>query len=230
MIKHNSDSFVCWFCEKNLLNNRYVIKDNFAICLFCFEEKYSNHCFQCNQIIGIEMQGSIFKDKTWHNTCFNCSICNLSLINKKFAYQNNKLYCRHCFIDEFAQRCYRCNRSLEPGDKCIQYDKNLYHKSCFICNVCQKQLINENFRYRDQYIFCLSCYMNIIAIYCIKCHKAIANDGIVYHNHPFHQECFVCTHCSIPLGNQRYIEYNNDAYCSNCSSNLFIKTTNLTTQ
>ncbi|CAF0877894.1 unnamed protein product [Rotaria sordida] len=189
MIKHSSDSFVCWYCEKNLLNNRYVIKDNFAICLFCFEEKYSNRCFQCNQIIGIEMQGSTFKDKTWHNTCFNCSICNLSLINKKFAYQNEKLYCRHCFINEFAERCYRCNRSLEPGDKCIQYDKKLYHKSCF----------------------------------------AITNDGIVYHNHPFHNECFVCTYCSIPLGNQRYIEHNNDAYCSNCSPNLFIKRTNIIT-
>ena len=48
------DSFQCWFCEKNLLNNRYVIQENFAICLSCFEEKYSPHCVQCNQIIGIE--------------------------------------------------------------------------------------------------------------------------------------------------------------------------------
>ncbi|CAF3962542.1 unnamed protein product [Rotaria magnacalcarata] len=219
----SSDSFVCWYCEKNLLDNRYVIQDNFAICLNCFEEKYSNHCFQCNEIIGIEMEGSRFEDKTWHHKCFNCSICKLSLINKKFAYRNENLYCRHCFIDEFLERCYRCNRSLEPGEKCTQYDKQLYHKSCFVCNVCQEPLVNGNFRCRDHYFICRSCHIRLMAICCIKCHKAIENDGVVYHNHPFHSECFVCTNCTSPLGNQRYIEYNNDAYCSKCSSSLFIK-------
>jgi formylmethanofuran dehydrogenase subunit E len=132
MTKNLSESFLCWYCEKNLTDNRYVIKDGFAVCLSCFEEKYSNHCFKCNQIIGIEtqvklhinkflfiflIQGSLFQDKTWHNTCFTCSICNTSLLNKKFAYRNEKLYCRHCFIIEFAERCYRCNRPLEPSRK-----------------------------------------------------------------------------------------------------------------
>lgn len=56
MIKQISDSFQCWYCEKNLINNRYVIKNNFAICLNCFDEKYSNYCFQCNEIISIETQ------------------------------------------------------------------------------------------------------------------------------------------------------------------------------
>lgn len=56
MIKNLSNSFICWYCEKNLTDNRYVIKDGFAVCLSCFEEKYSNLCFKCNQIIGIETQ------------------------------------------------------------------------------------------------------------------------------------------------------------------------------
>lgn len=55
-----TDLFQCWYCEKNLKNIRYVIKDNFAICLNCFEEKYSNYCFQCNRIIGIEMQVRLY--------------------------------------------------------------------------------------------------------------------------------------------------------------------------
>jgi hypothetical protein len=63
MIKQSSNSFVCWYCEKNLSDNRYVIQDNFAICLNCFEEKYSNHCFQCNEIIGIEMEVTICKNR-----------------------------------------------------------------------------------------------------------------------------------------------------------------------
>ncbi len=60
MSKYILDSFQCWYCEKNLINNRYIIKDGFAICLLCFEEKYSNYCFKCNQIITIEMQVRIY--------------------------------------------------------------------------------------------------------------------------------------------------------------------------
>ena len=56
MTKHSSDSFICWYCEKSLENDRYVIQDSFASCLSCFEEKYSKRCFHCNQIIGIEVQ------------------------------------------------------------------------------------------------------------------------------------------------------------------------------
>ena len=56
MTKNESNSFLCWFCEKNLTDHRYIIKDGFAVCLTCFEEKYANHCFQCHEIISIDMQ------------------------------------------------------------------------------------------------------------------------------------------------------------------------------
>ncbi|CAF1296940.1 unnamed protein product [Adineta steineri] len=228
MTENISNSFLCWYCEKNLTDNRYVIRDGFAVCLSCFEEKYSNYCFKCKEIIGIETQGCIFQDITWHNTCFNCSICNKSLINDKFAYRNEKLYCRHCFIIEYAERCYRCNQTLEPGEKCTEYDKKFYHQSCFICNGCQQSLSNVDFRCRDQYFLCISCYMHLVAIYCIKCHKAIVSDGVLYRNHPFHNECFLCTNCSTSLRNQRFAEHNGDAYCSVCFASLFSNQTNTT--
>jgi len=60
MNKSISDSFQCWYCEKSLINNRYVIKDGFAVCLYCFEDKYSYYCYKCNEIIGIEMQVRIY--------------------------------------------------------------------------------------------------------------------------------------------------------------------------
>ncbi len=56
MTKDISNSFQCWYCEKSLVDHRYVIQENFAVCLNCFEEKFSNHCCQCKQIIGIEIQ------------------------------------------------------------------------------------------------------------------------------------------------------------------------------
>jgi hypothetical protein len=55
MTKDLSNSFQCWFCEKSLVDNRYVIQENFAICLSCFEEKYSHRCCQCHELIRIEM-------------------------------------------------------------------------------------------------------------------------------------------------------------------------------
>ncbi len=57
------------------------------------------------------------------------------------------------------------------GNQCIEYDRKLYHKSCFVCHACQKVITNLDFRRRDQYFLCLSCHLHLLAIYCIKCHK-----------------------------------------------------------
>ena len=49
-------AFLCWFCEKNLTDHRYVIQGHFAVCLQCYDEKYSQICANCHEEIGIEIQ------------------------------------------------------------------------------------------------------------------------------------------------------------------------------
>ena len=52
----NHSSFLCWFCETNLSDRRYTIRDGFAVCLNCYEDKYGAVCRECQQRILIEMQ------------------------------------------------------------------------------------------------------------------------------------------------------------------------------
>ena len=137
------------------------------------------------------LQGKIFQEKIWHETCFNCSRCGVPLIDQIFAYENEQFFCRICLIEQFARRCSRCNRSIEPSfdewigpektlqfefvffsdDKCLRYEKQFYHQSCFVCNACQQTLMINDFRRRDQSLFCPSCYLAMFGIYCIKCHQ-----------------------------------------------------------
>lgn len=58
----------------------------------------------------------------------------------------------------------------------ITFRDQPWHKECFLCSGCRKELCEEEFMSRDDYPFCLDCYNHLYAKKCAACTKPITGE------------------------------------------------------
>lgn len=57
-----------------------------------------------------------YKDKHWHEACFLCQMCRISLVDKQFGSKSDKIYCGNCYDSQFASRCDGCGEVFRAGE------------------------------------------------------------------------------------------------------------------
>lgn len=135
----HSGHFCCWNCDESLTGQRYVLRDEHPYCIKCYESVFANTCEECNTIIGIDSkvrkvdeafkialinlscllftkQDLSYKDKHWHEACFLCQMCRISLVDKQFGSKTDKIYCGNCYDSQFASRCDGCAEVFRAGE------------------------------------------------------------------------------------------------------------------
>ncbi|XP_014678167.1 PREDICTED: testin-like [Priapulus caudatus] len=90
-IKH----FCCWNCDTPLGGQHYVAKDSKPYCLGCYENILAKSCLTCGKKIPANVQRLSHKDMHWHATatCFACSACKQSLLEKQFMVKQGLIFC-----------------------------------------------------------------------------------------------------------------------------------------
>ena len=58
---------------------------------------FANSCDECGKPIGIDSKDLSYKDKHWHEHCFLCSMCKMSLVDKPFGSKNDRIFCANCY-------------------------------------------------------------------------------------------------------------------------------------
>ncbi|KPJ01621.1 Four and a half LIM domains protein 2 [Papilio xuthus] len=111
----HSGHFCCWQCDESLTGQRYVLRDDHPYCIKCYESVFANGCEECNKIIGIDSKDLSYKDKHWHEACFLCAKCRVSLVDKQFGSKLEKIYCGNCYDAQFASRCDGCGEVFRAG-------------------------------------------------------------------------------------------------------------------
>lgn len=134
----HSSHFCCWQCDESLTGQRYVLRDDHPYCIKCYENVFANTCEECNKIIGIDskvrlwmgwcsatnlktnfwflvLQDLSYKEKHWHEACFLCNKCRVSLVDKQFGSKADKIYCGNCYDSQFASRCDGCSEIFRAG-------------------------------------------------------------------------------------------------------------------
>ncbi|CAB0009126.1 unnamed protein product [Nesidiocoris tenuis] len=106
----HSGHFCCWQCDESLTGQRYVLRDDHPYCIKCYESVFANTCDECNKTIGIDSKDLSYKDKHWHEACFFCNKCRVSLVDKQFGSKADKIYCGNCYDAQFASRCDGCGQ------------------------------------------------------------------------------------------------------------------------
>ncbi|RCN48503.1 LIM domain protein [Ancylostoma caninum] len=56
-----------------------------------------------------------YKDKHWHEHCFLCNMCKISLVDMPFGSKNDRIFCSNCYDQAFATRCDGCNEIFRAG-------------------------------------------------------------------------------------------------------------------
>lgn len=219
----HSGHFCCWQCDNSLTGQRYVLKDDHPYCIKCYEAVFANSCDDCTSVIGIDSKDLSYKDKHWHEKCFLCNKCQVSLVDKQFGSKMDKIFCGPCYDAQFATRCDGCSEIFRAGNKKMEYKARQWHEKCFCCCVCKTPIGTKSFIPRDQEIYCAGCYEEKFATRCVKCSKIITSGGVTYKNDPWHRECFTCTNCSASLAGQRFTSRDDKPYCADCFGELFAK-------
>ncbi|KAH9630604.1 hypothetical protein HF086_007028 [Spodoptera exigua] len=118
----HSGHFCCWQCDESLTGQRYVLRDEHPFCIKCYESVFANGCEECNKTIGIDSKDLSYKDKHWHEACFLCAKCRVSLVDKQFGSKLDKIYCGNCYDAQFASRCDGCGEVFRAGKyPCSKY-------------------------------------------------------------------------------------------------------------
>lgn len=60
-----------------------------------------------------------YKDRHWHEDCFNCFQCKRSLVDKPFSTKDEQLLCTECYSNEYSSKCHECKKTIMPGRKNI---------------------------------------------------------------------------------------------------------------
>ncbi|XP_045493666.1 transforming growth factor beta-1-induced transcript 1 protein isoform X2 [Colias croceus] len=219
----HSGHFCCWQCDESLTGQRYVLRDEHPFCIKCYENAFANGCEECNKTIGIDSKDLSYKDKHWHEACFLCAKCRVSLVDKQFGSKHDKIYCGNCYDAQFASRCDGCGQVFRAGTKKMEYKTRQWHEKCFCCVVCKNPIGTKSFIPREQEIYCAGCYEDKFATRCVKCNKIITQGGVTYKSEPWHRECFTCTNCDTSLAGQRFTSRDEKPYCADCFGELFAK-------
>jgi formylmethanofuran dehydrogenase subunit E len=56
-----------------------------------------------------------YKDRHWHEACFLCNKCRLSLVDKQFGSKADKIFCGPCYDSMYATRCDGCGEIFRAG-------------------------------------------------------------------------------------------------------------------
>lgn len=112
-----------------------------------------------------------YKDKHWHEACFLCTQCSISLVDKNFGSKSDKLYCSNCYDIQFSTKCEGCGDIFKSGSKKVEYKGQVFHDHCFTCVGCKTPIGSKSFVPKGTETYCTDCYEAKFANRCIKCNN-----------------------------------------------------------
>uniref|UniRef100_A0A8C5GJN0 Four and a half LIM domains protein 2-like n=1 Tax=Gouania willdenowi TaxID=441366 RepID=A0A8C5GJN0_GOUWI len=97
----HKECFVCIGCKQQLAGQRFTSRDDFTYCLSCFCNLFTKKCAYCTSpISGLGGSKYIsFEQRQWHNDCFNCKKCSVSLVGRGFLTSKDDILCPDCGKD-----------------------------------------------------------------------------------------------------------------------------------
>ncbi|EDR28365.1 lim domain, putative [Entamoeba dispar SAW760] len=170
-------------------------------------------CFKCKQPIE---EGQVINacGKTYHPSHFSCKGCGELLHNSDYQEIRKQPYCIGCATAMGMcriQKCSRCGKDIYG--QVIDIKGKKYHPDCFICDKCGIAFNGNKSYEKDGKIYCQSCYVSSEGLLCYVCGNIIEGKFKRVGDKKFHEGCFVCSVCGIPL-NENFYCNNNTLYCN----------------
>uniref|UniRef100_H2T959 Four and a half LIM domains protein 2-like n=1 Tax=Takifugu rubripes TaxID=31033 RepID=H2T959_TAKRU len=93
----HKECFTCIGCKGQLVGQRFTSRNDFIYCLNCFCNLFAKKCASCACPISLGGSKYIsFEHRQWHNDCFNCKRCSVSLVGRGFLTSKDDILCPDC--------------------------------------------------------------------------------------------------------------------------------------
>ncbi|VDP71368.1 unnamed protein product [Echinostoma caproni] len=210
--------FKCSACATSLADRPFATKEEQLYCSDCYDERFAARCDGCQGVFKAGMRKYEYRGQQWHEECFLCVECKQPIGAKSFIPRENQVVCVPCYEAKYAQRCTKCAEVIRRGG--VTYKGNPWHKECFTCTNCTKQLAGLKFTSKDEQPYCADCYGELFAKKCTKCSKPITGFGgckfISFEDRHWHSECFLCGKCNCNLVGRGFLTSDDMIMCSDC--------------
>ena len=60
----------------------------------------------------------------------------------------------------------------------VTYNDKPWHRECFLCIGCKKQLSGQRFTSRENFPYCLDCFSHLYAKKCVGCTEPITSESL----------------------------------------------------
>lgn len=114
-------------------------------------------CKACDELI-FTAEYTAAEGATFHIKHFCCYHCDTPLAGKQYTPddETNMPLCLDCYDKYFADRCQNCQRTINPAEEAVSWQKSHWHKPCFNCAGanCGKSLIGGRFCIKFDLPFC----------------------------------------------------------------------------
>ncbi|XP_074604751.1 four and a half LIM domains protein limpet isoform X2 [Brevipalpus obovatus] len=214
--------FRCCECNELLVDLVYCVLDEKLYCQRHYAEKMMPRCASCEELIfSKDYTNALNKD--WHSSHFSCEKCDDSLSGQKYVLRDDKPYCIKCYELHYANKCEDCNEIIGINSKDLSYKDRHWHEACFKCNKCKDSLVDKPFGSKADRVYCGECYDAAFASRCDGCNKPFkaGMKKMEYKGRQWHENCFVCVTCKVPIGSNSFIPKDNEIYCTGCYEDQF---------
>ncbi|XP_061169780.1 LIM/homeobox protein Lhx3-like [Saccostrea echinata] len=121
-----------------------------------------------------------------------------------------------------APKCNQCSLSIYDATL-VSHSEKFWHKSCFRCMLCQKELGDACFSNGKEF-YCEHDFNRLYRSQCAGCSNNLSPSEIVRRifGSLYHESCFKCTLCDRPLhtGDRVYLRDDNKLICEEDYVNL----------
>lgn len=162
--RYHADCFSCCQCQHVIIESTFYNKNEQPLCRVCFNMnlvEVASTCHKCTQAILDTLV--TYKGNEFHDYCLTCTDCDTSLIGQSIYSDTSKQpYCMKCFTIKEAKFCESCNESIFPNQTSFLFNAKHYHRECFVCSRCQRQINSEETFFKnkdDNNLFvCSTCF------------------------------------------------------------------------
>lgn len=217
--KHWHDKcFKCSGCSTSLIDQPFAYKNDLLYCAPCYENRFAARCTLCGNIFRAGMKKYEHKGRQWHAECFRCKICQKLIGTNSFIPRGQDVVCVPCYEKQFGQQCSKCKGTIARGG--IIYRNSPWHRECFLCTGCSKQLAREKYTAVDNQPYCVGCYGRLFARRCVNCKLPITGVDdpkfIAFDGRQWHPGCFKCTKCLLGLIGRGFLTNGAEILCPGC--------------
>lgn len=145
---------------------------------------------------------------SYHPDHFRCIDCKERLSGKVFSVEDSAV-CEKCFNARIP-KCGKCNNGITSGQSLFALDKK-WHPDCFVCTFCEKKL-GGSFVQSNGFPYCSKCAPSS-SISCAACNKPIVDRVVQAFDKNWHVDCFTCTVCKKPFGDNQVYEKGGKPFC-----------------